>query len=1003
MDKFKEQRGEPPPIQYTFPVQNRLDPSTYYDVYLRNLNKEKNRIKIGKAIKLNLPIILIQNLKVAPVRTKAISKPKEYVPSKSAEIISDEEFIERYSHYTEGPKINYNPVYMNNRMGILASVSKMMENIPIEDTSDKSGQFQRMTHQEIIRRYINSYTPYRGLLLFHGLGSGKTCSSISLIEGLMNPKKVVIMTPASLQSNYRTQMKFCGEHLFRKQNHWVFERLRSNRESSKEYLQKKHSVLEVLQIPDSDLINKYIDEMNGIWMVQKTGEPNFDDLSVRDKEEIDDLLTLLIKEKYTYLNYNGLTQKTWRTKYKKDKGINPFDDSTIIVDEAHNFVSRIVNKINTKKSSISVELYEEIMSAENCRVILLTGTPFINYPYELGALFNLIHGYTYILELKLNTKKALSTDYFEELLLKEGVTDIVEYNETTNILRLIKNPYGFIKQKDGTVVYSEKNHMYYSDYVEDMINLLKTKKELFTVTDIKHSKVKHLPDTQKDFDDKFLSLNLTKSNAPGKMDAKLKMFQLRIIGMVSYLGDKTKLMPSFVESKDNGKIHLEELEMNDFQIKKYLEIRRSERQEEKTRKKDDEESSSSYRIFSRAACNFVFPDGLERPMPGEFIKMGKCDDSCTIMDKMNEAILDNASEEDLTTDVDGKFDTSDLDFIRKNKEGILRYKVALDSVLKTFEDSPEKYFETGLKNKLVSVNFPEYENRLETYSPKFKRMLENILNNEDCHLIYSNFRKLEGIGLFRLALLYHGFKELKIVNQRIVLHSMFEEQDYMEDKSSQRYFSLFTGTESVEEKEILLHLYNNRFDNLPAVTRDDLFQKFGYLGKEYIQNTGNKYGEIIKILMITASGAEGIDLKNTRFVHIMEPYWHHVRINQVIGRARRIGSHNDFKDEIPGDSFKRNVTVFMYLSIFGDNVLKTEQYPELKLMDHAETTDMRLYRMMVEKEKLSERFLEVLKVTSIDCALNYRKKCFIFPKDTPNQLYTTVEIKDAPSESLVKS
>ena len=43
--------------------------------------------------------------------------------------------------------------------------------------------------------------------------------------------------------------------------------------------------------------------------------------------------------------------------------------------------------------------------------------------------------------------------------------------------------------------------------------------------------------------------------------------------------------------------------------------------------------------------------------------------------------------------------------------------------------------------------------------------------------------------------------------------------------------------------------------------------------------------------MITAGGAEGITLKNVRFVHLMEPYWHPVRTEQVIGRAVRICSH----------------------------------------------------------------------------------------------------------------
>ena len=60
--------------------------------------------------------------------------------------------------------------------------------------------------------------------------------------------------------------------------------------------------------------------------------------------------------------------------------------------------------------------------------------------------------------------------------------------------------------------------------------------------------------------------------------------------------------------------------------------------------------------------------------------------------------------------------------------------------------------------------------------------------------------------------------------------------------------------------------------------------------------------------MITASGAEGIDLQNTRYVHIMEPYWHHVRIDQVIGRARRICSHHRLPEK------RQNVKVFQYIS-----------------------------------------------------------------------------------------
>jgi hypothetical protein len=67
-----------------------------------------------------------------------------------------------------------------------------------------------------VRDYINLYTPYRGLLLYHGLGSGKTCTSIAIAEGMKNSNKVIIMTPASLRANYVSQLKECGDQLYKK-------------------------------------------------------------------------------------------------------------------------------------------------------------------------------------------------------------------------------------------------------------------------------------------------------------------------------------------------------------------------------------------------------------------------------------------------------------------------------------------------------------------------------------------------------------------------------------------------------------------------------------------------------------------------------------------------------------------------------------------------------------------------------------------------------------------
>jgi SNF2 family DNA or RNA helicase len=111
---------------------------------------------------------------------------------------------------------------------VSASAAEVEAQIEAEefDCSDLSAldkkPFSALYHQRIVREYMNAYSPYRGLLLFHGLGSGKTCSSIVIAEGLSTHKKVIVMTPASLQKNYIEEIKKCGDAMFKLDQHWVF-------------------------------------------------------------------------------------------------------------------------------------------------------------------------------------------------------------------------------------------------------------------------------------------------------------------------------------------------------------------------------------------------------------------------------------------------------------------------------------------------------------------------------------------------------------------------------------------------------------------------------------------------------------------------------------------------------------------------------------------------------------------------------------------------------------
>jgi len=102
--------------------------------------------------------------------------------------------------------------YMNNREIFVNFIDNLFEpykedlmdetqNISCDNIGKDTGNIGLLTHQKIVRDYINLYTPYRGLLLFHGLGSGKTCSSIAIAEGLKSYRQIIVMTPASLRRN----------------------------------------------------------------------------------------------------------------------------------------------------------------------------------------------------------------------------------------------------------------------------------------------------------------------------------------------------------------------------------------------------------------------------------------------------------------------------------------------------------------------------------------------------------------------------------------------------------------------------------------------------------------------------------------------------------------------------------------------------------------------------------------------------------------------------------
>lgn len=117
------------------------------------------------------------------------------------------------------------------------------------------------------------------------------------------------------------------------------------------------------------------------------------------------------------------------------------------------------------------------------------------------------------------------------------------------------------------------------------------------------------------------------------------------------------------------------------------------------------------------------------------------------------------------------------------------------------------------------------------------------------------------------------------------------------------------------------------------------------------RSAANRDGGVIKVVLCTHVGAEGLDFKCVREVHILEPWFNMKRVEQIIGRGARQCSHIS----LPWP--KRNVTIYHHIATQSRS-------------DAAETIDYRAYRLAQSKESAIAEVEAVLRSNAVDCVLN---------------------------------
>jgi hypothetical protein len=218
-------------------------------------------------------------------------------------------------------------------------------------------------------------------------------------------------------------------------------------------------------------------------------------------------------------------------------------------------------------------------------------------------------------------------------------------------------------------------------------------------------------------------------------------------------------------------------------------------------------------------------------------------------------------------------------------------------------------------------------------APKMRRILDYIINSQGIVLVYSNY--LDG-GIIPMAIAL--------------------EHIGMNRRGSDNFLR---NNPQIDNKIV---------GNYAIISGDPRYNKDKDRYVNEASSSKNKNGDIIKVLLITKSASEGLDLKNIREIHIMEPWYNLNLIEQTIGRGVRRNSH------IMLDEKYRNTTIYLHAAMTADRKI--------------ESIDYRIYRYAEMKQLKISAIEREIKRNAIDCNLN--SEILIYNSDIPKLRKTLV-------------
>ena len=310
----------------------------------------------------------------------------------------------------------------------------------------KQGEIEPREQQAIIPNYISTNTPYKGVILMHGVGSGKTMTAIRVAEQFKdqvkkyNTKIYVLVPGPNTRENFKKELLTTTGETYLKNKEALNQMTKNDIEK-----EKKNAIYSALQYYKILSYKTFYKKVLGEKIVEKK----------------------IVGDSKIKSSYRKNTEGEYEREIVVDR-INNMNNAILIVDEAHNISG----------NEYGEALKKIIKNSENLRVILLTATPMINLADEIVDLLNFIRP----LNDQIQRDKIFTSEKNYAMKIKPGGLEYLK-NKAVGYISFYRGsiPFTFAKRVEKGVI---PNGMLFTPVIKCFMEPFQYKTYLETTTNV---------------------------------------------------------------------------------------------------------------------------------------------------------------------------------------------------------------------------------------------------------------------------------------------------------------------------------------------------------------------------------------------------------------------------------------------------------------------------------------------------------------------------------------